>query len=666
MSADAPSPDSATRAPLHVRFGPFTLDARQRRLDRDGTSVDLAPKQFDALQLLVEHAGDLVGKETFHARLWPNTVVSETSLNKYIWQLRRILGESENTPTYIETVPKLGYRFIAAVRPVVTRPSEVESPQKVAARIDAANDPVGIESSPPPAAPAAIVGASVVGRAASRSDASQSRSRWRWSAAIVLIGFAAIAAVVWMRQGTTSHGSAATITSIAVLPFKPLVAADRDPVTELGIADTLIGKLSSSRRLVVRSINSVRRFDSLDQDPVAAGQQLGVGAVLEGQLQKRGDLMHVSARLLAVPGGTALWTGTYDANQNDVFAMQDTIAEQVARALSLELGTDERRAMVAKATRDPEAYRLYLTGRYHINKAKPDEIRIGIESLQKAIERDPTYALAYAGIAEGYERLPITGDVAPRETFPLGKAAAIKALEIDGTLAEAHNVLGWIAFWYDWDWANAEQEFQRSIALNPNVAEAHHGYGHLLWLQGRTEQSRLEGRRARELDPLSPLINTITASFEAPEEQDRVLARVFALNPDFWVMHLSLGGKALRAKQYDDAIAEFTKARELSGGNLHAVGALGVALVQAGRTQEARLMIADLENRAQRDYIPGTSIATIYAALGDTEQAMAWLQRAYEERDVELSFLNVRHTWDALRSDPRFIAIVAGVGLKQN
>ena len=163
-----------------------------------------------------------------------------------------------------------------------------------------------------------------------------------------------------MRQGTTSHGSAATITSIAVLPFKPLVAADRDPVTELGIADTLIGKLSSSRRLVVRSINSVRRFDSLDQDPVAAGQQLGVGAVLEGQLQKRGDLMHVSARLLAVPGGTALWTGTYDANQNDVFAMQDTIAEHVARALSLELGTDERRAMVAKATRDPEAYRLYL------------------------------------------------------------------------------------------------------------------------------------------------------------------------------------------------------------------------------------------------------------------------------------------------------------------
>ncbi len=482
--------------------------------------------------------------------------------------------------------------------------------------------------------------------------------------AIVIVGIVAIGAAAWLRQIPSSPNTAKTITTIAVLPFKPLVASDRDPVTEMGIADTLIGKLSSSRHLVVRSINSVRRFDSLDQDPIAAGQQLGVGAVLEGQLQKRGDLMHVSARLLAVPGGAALWTGTYDTNQNDVFAMQDTIAEHVASALSLELGSDERRSMVAKATRDPEAYRLYLTGRYHINKAKPDEIRVGIESLQNAIERDPAYALAYAGIAEGYERLPITGDVAPREAFPLGKSAALKALEIDDTLAEAHNVLGWIAFWYDWDWANAELEFQRSIALNPNVAEAHQGYGHLLWLEGRTEQSRLEGRRARELDPLSPLINTITASYEGPEERGRVLARVFALNPDFWIMHLSLGGKALGAKRYDDAIAEYTKARDLSGGNMHAVAALGVALVQTGRTQEARSMIADLETRAQQGYIPGTSIAMIYTALGDKEQAIAWLQRAFQERDVELSFLNVRDGWNPLRKDPRFSAIVAGVGLK--
>jgi len=650
MSADAPSPEPAARAALHVRFGAFTLDARQRRLVRDGAPVELAPKQFDALLLLIEHAGDLVGKDAFHTRLWPNTVVSETSLNKYIWQLRRILGEGDGPATYIETVPKLGYRFVAIVQHVGDR-ALTEPGVPIATNANAANDAQGEQAVSP------VVDA--------RLDSAVAPLRrtfgWQLVAAALVLGV--IALIGWLNRSEPSRRSTEPITTIAVLPFKPLLAEDRDPVTDLGIADTLIGKLSSSRHLVVRSINAVRRYDALDQDPIAAGRQLGVGAVLEGQLQKRGDVMHVSARLLAVPGGAALWTGTYDAAQNDVFAMQDAIAAHVAAALSIELASDERRAMANASTRDAEAYRLYLAGRYHINKAKPDEIRIGIDFLRKAIDRDPSYALAYAGMAEGYERLPITGDVAPREAFPLAKAAANKALAIDAGIAEAHNVLGWVAFWYDWDWANAEREFRRSIELNPNIAEAHHGYGHLLWLQGRAAQSRSEGRRARELDPLSPLINTITASFEEPEERDRVLARVSAIDPDFWILHLDFGGKALVARHFDDAISEFTKARDLSGGNLHAVAALAIALISAGRPDEARAIVADLEARAQHDYIPGTSIATIYTALGDKENAITWVQRAYEQRDVELSFLKVRHTWDPLRTDPRFVAIAKGVGL---
>ena len=650
MSADAPSPEPAARAALHVHFGAFTLDARQRRLVRDGAAVELAPKQFDALLLLIEHAGDLVGKDAFHTRLWPNTVVSETSLNKYIWQLRRILGEGDGPATCIETVPKLGYRFVAIVQHVADR-ATTEPGVPIATNANAANDAQGEQAASP------VVDA--------RLDSAVAPLRrtfgWQLVAAALVLGV--IALIGWLNRSEPSRRSTEPITTIAVLPFKPLLAEDRDPVTELGIADTLIGKLSSSRHLVVRSINAVRRYDALDQDPIAAGRQLGVGAVLEGQLQKRGDVMHVSARLLAVPGGAALWTGTYDAAQNDVFAMQDAIAAHVAAALSIELASDERRAMANASTRDAEAYRLYLAGRYHINKAKPDEIRIGIDFLRKAIDRDPSYASAYAGMAEGYERLPITGDVAPREAFPLAKAAANKALAIDAGIAEAHNVLGWVAFWYDWDWANAEREFRRSIELNPNIAEAHHGYGHLLWLQGRAAQSRSEGRRARELDPLSPLINTITASFEEPEERDRVLARVSAIDPDFWILHLDFGGKALVARHFDDAISEFTKARDLSGGNLHAVAALAIALISAGRPDEARAIVADLEARAQHDYIPGTSIATIYTALGDKENAITWVQRAYEQRDVELSFLKVRHTWDPLRTDPRFAAIAKGVGL---
>lgn len=645
MSADSPLPGGTPRSALHVRFGAFTLDARQRRLERDGTPVELAPKQFDALQLLIEHAGDLVGKDLFHARLWPDTVVSETSLNKYIWQLRRILGESDGAPIYIETVPKVGYRFIATVENVGLRNPDVAPPVPAAAfSANAAQSPrddatVGHAGTPP-----------------------RRPSPLPWIA-LALVALVASAVVFLMSRPSLSPRSAAAVTTIAVLPFKPLLPAERDPVTEWGIADTLIAKLSSSRRLAVRSITAVRRFDALDQDPLAAGRELDVGAVLEGQLSRRGDVVHVTARLLAVADGSALWTGTYDARPDDLFAMQDAIAEHVASALALELGSDERRAMALEPTRDTEAYRLYLNGRYRINKAKPDEIRVGIDFLRKAIDRDPTYALAYAGIAEGYTRLPVTGDLAPRETFPLAKAAANRALAIDAGIAEAHNVLGWIAFWYDWDWANAEREFRRSIELNPNIAEAHHGYGHLLWLQGRAQQSRSEGRRARELDPLSPLINTITAGFEEPDERDRVLAKVFALEPDFWILHLDFGGKALREKRYDEAIAEFTKARDLSGGSLHAVAALGSALVRAGRADEARAIIADLEARAQRGYIPGTSIANVYATFGDNEKAIAWLQRAYEQRDVELSFLKVRHNWDSLRGDPRFVAIAKGVGL---
>jgi DNA-binding winged helix-turn-helix (wHTH) protein/TolB-like protein/tetratricopeptide (TPR) repeat protein len=637
---------------IHVCFGAYTLDARQRRLDRDGTPVELAPKQFDALLLLVEHAGDLISKETFHARLWPDTVVSETSLNKYIWQLRRILGESEDTAIYIETVPKLGYRFVAEVHAIAARGSQAGA-RVTFTEDDAANDPAGV-----PAATATGIDTVSTGPAAPSHPV-----RRRSQAAALLLLVLAVAGLAWLRPATPPPRFATPITTIAVLPFKPLLPSDRDPVAEMGIADSLIAKLSSSHRLVVRSISAVRRYDALEQDPVAAGQQLGVGAVLEGQLQKRGDRLHVSARLLAVPGGAALWSGTYDTGQSDVFAMQDAIAEHVAVALALQLNGNERRSMTAEPTRDPQAYRLYLSGRYHINKARPDDIRIGIDYLRKAIERDPSYALAYAGIAEGYERLPITGDVAPREAFPLAKAAALKALQIDDTIAEAHNVLGWVAFWYDWDWANADAEFRRSIALNPNIAEAHQGYSHLHWLQGHMQAARSEGRRARELDPLSPLINTITSGFEEPEERERILARVFSLDPDFWILHLSLGGRALHARRYDEAIAEFGKARDLSGGNLHAVSALGEALVRAGRIDEAKALISSLETRARSGYIPGTSIAQIYLALGDREQAIAWLQRAYAERDVELSFIKVRSYWDPLRADPRFVAIVAGVGL---
>src|SRR5262252_5800764 len=295
MSAETQVPGSTAGASLHVRFGAFTFDARQRRLERHGLPVELAPKQFDALHLLIENAGDLVGKEVFHARLWPQSVVSETSLNKYIWQVRRILGESEDTATFIETVPKLGYRFIAAVQPVGAAGAEAGAVPGITGSIDAASDPAVVQ-----------MPESSVAVSAEHLPSSSARAKLLWATIAVLLVLAAVAGALWLYRTPSSPRVSAPITSIAVLPFKPLVADDRDPITELGIADSLIGKLSSSRRLVVRSIGAVRRYDALDQDPIAAGRALGVGAVLEGHLHKRGDTTHLTARLLAVADGTAL------------------------------------------------------------------------------------------------------------------------------------------------------------------------------------------------------------------------------------------------------------------------------------------------------------------------------------------------------------------------
>lgn len=455
---------------------------------------------------------------------------------------------------------------------------------------------------------------------------------------------------------------------MAVLPFKPLRAADSDEVLELGMADTLIAKLSSSRRLIVRSLNSVRRFNRFDQDAMAAAKELGVGAILEGQIQKSAGKMRVTARLLSAPSGAALWAGTFDEDFGDVFAVQDTIAEKVAGALSLELDRGEQRAMSTRATRSTAAYELYLNGRYHIGKVTPPEIRAGIDYFRKAIDLDPAYALAYAAMADSYRRLPITSDVDPNEAFPLAKAAARKALEIDDALADAHSVLGWVALWYEWNWAEAEKEFRRAIELNPNVTEAHLGYGGLLSNTGRHAEAMAQARRALALDPLSPLVASIASSYALSAgdvgEARRLAGKALAIDPDFWVAQLTLGGLALGANRNGEAVAEFTKARDASGGSLQAVSMLGYAQARSGDTTAARTLVGELEARAKKQYVPATSIATIYSGLGDTEQAVAWLQRAYEQRDVRMSFLKVDRRWDALRTDARFAAIAKAMDLR--
>jgi len=473
-------------------------------------------------------------------------------------------------------------------------------------------------------------------------------------------------------QKSTKRGAAAlasvTEKTIAVLPFKPLVPENRDQVLELGMADSLIAKLSNIREIIVRSLNSVRKYGSLEQDPLSAGRELEVNSVLEGNVQKSGDRIRVSARLINVADGSSLWSNTFDEKFTDVFAVQDAISQKVADALALRLSGEENKRVTRRYTDNVEAYQLYLTGRYHWNKLTPPEITKSIEFFKQAIDRDPTYALAYFGLAEAYRSSAPTSDVPPKDVLPQAKAAAAKALEIDESLAEPHVTLAFIYNWFDWDWAGSEREAKRAIELNPNLGLAHIAYAQLLSHLGRHEEAITEGVRARELDPLSLIINTLNGSnlYQARryDEADASLRKTLEMDPNFWIAHLFLGKTYLSKKEYPEAIAEFTKAREISGGNSEAISMAGCVWAIAGDAAKARAVLNELKALANERYVPSTNLAALYCALGEKDEAIAWLDKAYEDRDIRLNRLKVEPKWDSIRSDPRFVAIVKRMGLQ--
>jgi serine/threonine-protein kinase len=632
-------------------FGEFRIDLPSRRLQRrDGTLVPLTPRVFDTLLLLVERAGEVLSKDAMMAGVWPNRIVEENNLSQNISTLRRVLGANAGDHRFILTEPGQGYRFIepvrieadpagAAVAPSPSRAGQSPLPVHGSARATVATEPL--------------------------AGAARTRRRLRVaSVAFVVVALIGITAVWWwrIRPAATSSNP-----SLAILPFKPLRADAHDEVLQLGMADTLITKLGTNPHVVVRSLSVVRRFDKTDQDALAAGRELGVGSILEGYIQRQGDRVRVNARLLAVPSGTTLWADSFDTRFSDVFAMQDAIAQKVASALSLKLDRDERRRMENNYTRNTVAYQWYLQGRYHLQNATPQELVTAAEVFQQALRIDPDYALAYVGLAESYRRQAIISDADPQIVLPLAKTAALHALKLDDTLAEAYVPLGFVRFWYDWDWVGAEAAFRRGIELQPNIVDLHFGYAALLSNLGRNEQALRESQRARELDPTSTLYVALEASFVAyaghNDEAQQQLQGVLRAAPRFWIAHLVLGWLASDSGRYADAVVEFRKASELSGGSQQAVSMLGFALARAGRKPEAQAMLTSLLARSKHEYLPATSIATIYCGLGDNDHALEWLERGYAARDVRMTFLRVDHRWDSLRSDPRFVSLMGKMRL---
>lgn len=426
------------------RFADVVVEFDRYCLVKAGESKKITPRAFEVLNYLIEHRERVVDKQELFEQVWKDSFVSDNALSRAIKEIRQVIGDNADAPSYIETVPKRGYRFIAEIS---------DAPSKNAGTPDT----ILVEGREEPS-----------DRGVDRKDV------------VLVIGLVstvlALVLVFWWKPWKTVQPVTEIPRTIAVLPFKPLVANHRDEAFELGMADTLITRLSNLRRIIVRPTGAIRRYSSLDQDPVAAGREQRVDAVLEGSLHRDGDKVRVTARLINTRDGSSLWSDHYDEHFTDVFTAQDSISEKIAKALAPELTGAERNRLAKHYTENTEAYQAYVKGRFFMDKRTEEGFHKAIEYFQQAVNKDHKYALAYAGLADCHHLLGGYGLLPPKETYPKAKAAAIKALEIDDQLAEAHTVLAIARARYDWDWAGAERDFKRALDLNPGYAGAHQWY----------------------------------------------------------------------------------------------------------------------------------------------------------------------------------------------
>jgi serine/threonine protein kinase/tetratricopeptide (TPR) repeat protein len=458
------------------------------------------------------------------------------------------------------------------------------------------------------------------------------------------------------------------IKSIAVLPFKPLVVESRDEVLELGMADTLISKLSHIKQVTVRSLSSVRQYTDVKQDSVAAGREQKVDAVLEGNIQRSDDKVRVTVRLVRVADSEPIWTDQFDARITDIFAVQDSISERVANALAVKLSNEEKSLLSKGSPQNPEAYRLYLLGRYHLNKSTDDGIKKALENFRQAIDSDPNYALAYVGLADAYIAQGSFDALSPKETFPKAKQAVLQALQLDDQLAEAHVSLANAMFLYDWNWAGAEDEFKRALAINAGYSDAHQMYGYFVSAKGRSDEALREMQQAQELDPLSlPKTIAVGEALHMAQRYDEAIAafqKTLELEPNSGFAYWALGRAYTEKGMYAEAVTAFQKSIPLSGDSPDETASLGCVYARSGRKAEARKIVEDLKELSKRRYIAASVIAQLYVALGDKDQAFAWLGKAYEDHDFILVLLKVEPSFDSLRSDPRFAALLKRIGLE--
>jgi len=633
-----------------VRFGTYEVSLQSGEVRKAGLRIRVQQQPMKLLEILLEHPGKVVTREELRSRVWPSESFGDfdQALNIAIGKLRTALGDSAESPRFIETLPKRGYRFIADVSVVDTN-VHPKTQEPVAGDLPATDPRLTIQDAELAVAPKRRPGP----------------TRWVIGAlALVTIISLAILSV-WLFR---SRAPAPTgIRSIAVLPLENLSGDASQNYFADGMTDELITDLAQISALRVISRTSVMVYKGARKPLPQIARELNVDAVVEGTVLRSGDQVRITAQLIEASTDKHLWSQSYEGELRDTLALQNRVASAIADQIRINLTPQEQAALKNVKVVNPEAYESYLKGRYFWNKRTPDGLKVALAYFKEAIEEDPKYAQAYSGLADTYALL---GDwqyavMTPKEAFPDAKSAALKALELDSGLGEAHNSLAFVLDGFDWDFDAAGKEFRRAIELNPGYATAHHWYAWHLSLLGRFDEAIAEMKKAQNLDPLSLIINADLAELLVlAHHYDESIAqsrKTIEMDPNFALAHNQLAQAYLQKHVYDQAVIELKKAVQLSGDSPTCIANLARAYVASGKRSEAEKLLGDLKKRSSAAYSNAPEIAIVYVSLGDSDQAMNWLEKGYEERFNPGVLL--RPGFDPLRSDSRFQNLLRRIGL---
>jgi TolB-like protein/DNA-binding winged helix-turn-helix (wHTH) protein/Flp pilus assembly protein TadD len=648
-----------------VRFGTYEVSFQSGEVRKAGVRIRVQQQPLKLLEVLLEHPGVVVTREELRSRVWPNESFGDfdQAVNIAIAKLRSALGDSAENPRYIETLPKRGYRFIADVSFV---DGDGGIPRPESAPTDSPGTEPGhqLQGNGLAVPPGTEPGSQLQGAGLAVAPERRLRPTGRVLMAVAVALSLAILCVLLVRS--RAHRPA-VIRSLAVLPLENLSGDASQNYFSDGMTDELITDLAQISALRVISRTSVMVYKGARKPLPQIARELNVDAVVEGTVLRAGDQVRITAQLIDASTDKHLWSQSYEGELRDTLALQDRVARAIAEQIQINLTPREQAALKSVRVVNPEAYESYLKGRYFWNKRTADGLRVALAYFNQAIEEDPNYAQAYSGLADTNALL---GDwqyavMTPAAAGPKAKAAALKAVELDNALGEAHNSLAFALDGFDWNLDSGGKEFRRAIELSPGYATAHHWYAWHLALLGQYDEAIAEMKKAESLDPLSLIINADLAELlmlaHSYDESMRQSRKTIEMDPNFAMAHNQLAQAYLQEHMYKEGVVELQKAVQLSGGSPTCIANLARAYALSGQRSEAVKLLSELKARSTRGYSHASEIAGIYVSLGDMDEAMNWLEKGYAER-FNPGVL-IRPPFDPLRSDPRFQDLVHRVGL---